>query len=198
MIYYKITAKENESATQIIRTLKNSNTWVRSNGSPLELYSATGNDHTKHVLGIAGTYNASVTEINKADIPLDVTKHGGIPKKEYISFDNQVFTDKNLFAQYERNHNPKYLETRAIRWNNKKARKPRATKAEIIARLEPNQEFTLTGAINSLKVLEDKLLQAYNEVADLRPKLEKIQEIEKLLKDKEDYLKSAKLILNSV
>jgi hypothetical protein len=196
MIFYKIQAKEDSSAKQIIRTLKNSRTWVRTNGNPLELYSATGNDHTQHVLNIANQFNAEVKQIDKAEIPVEVKIHGGIPKREYISFDNQVFTDKLIFSAYEKNNNPKYAEARKNKVT--KQRKPRSNKSETIARLEPNQDFNLTGAINSLKILEDKLLQAYNDIADLRPKLEKVQEIEKLLKDKEDYLKSAKLILNSV
>jgi hypothetical protein len=41
MIYYKIKAKEESSATQIIRTLKNSRAWARTNGNPLEIYSCT-------------------------------------------------------------------------------------------------------------------------------------------------------------
>jgi hypothetical protein len=195
MIYYKISAKEENSAKQIIRTLKNSHTWVRSNGNPLELYSATGNDHTKHVLGIATEFNANVSEIDKAQIPQDVANHGGIPKREYISFDNQVFTDKMQFSAYERNNNPKHIEGRKNKIT--KLRKPRANKAEIVARLEPGQDFNMTGVINSLKILEDKLLQAYNEVSDLGKKLSKINEFTQLLKDRDDYLNSARMILNS-
>ena len=69
MIYYKIQANNPDSAKQIIRTLKNSNTWVRVNGNPLEIYSATGNDHTKHVTGIANEFNATIAEITKDQIP---------------------------------------------------------------------------------------------------------------------------------
>jgi len=125
-------------------------------------------------------------------MPPDIANHGGIPKREYTSFDNQVFTDKMLFSAYERNNNPKHIEARA-----KKDRKPRSAKqAEIVARLEPDQPFTLDGVINSLKVLENQLLEAYNEVADLGVKLAKISEFDKLLQNRNDYLKAAKMILN--
>jgi hypothetical protein len=194
MIYYKILAKEENSAKQIIRTLKNSHTWVRSNGNPLELFSATGNDHNKHVLGIASEFNANVTEIAKSEIPNEVKLKGGIPKREYISFDNQVFTDKNLFAQYERNHNPEKVKART-----NKQRKPRSTKnTDTKYRIEPNHDFNLTGVTDSLAVLEDKLMKAYTEVSELRVKMGKILEYQQLLKDRDDYLKSAKHILNSI
>jgi hypothetical protein len=203
VIYYRIKAKEESSAKQIIRTLKNSFAWAKTNGNPLEIYSATGSEHTKHIPEIATRFNADVEVIEPGVIPQEIRNQGGIPKREYIAFDGQVFTDKMLFSAYERNNNPAKVNTRKERWKNilnkGKTRKPRSIKhAETIYRIEPNQDFNLTGAINSLKILEDKLLQAYNEIADLRPKLEKISDIEKLLKDKEDYLKSAKMILNSV
>jgi hypothetical protein len=204
VIYYRIKAKEESSAKQIIRTLKNSFAWAKTNGNPLEIYSATGSEHTKHIPEIATRFNADVEVIEPGAIPQEIRNQGGIPKREYIAFDGQVFTDKMIFLGYERNNNPAKVNTRKERWKNilnkgvRKERKPRATKTDVVARLEPNQDFNLTGAINSLKILEDKLLQAYNDVAELRPKLEQIQEIEKLLKDKEDYLKSAKIILNSV
>jgi hypothetical protein len=203
VIYYRIKAKEESSAKQIIRTLKNSFAWAKTNGNPLEIYSATGSEHTKHIPEIATRFNADVEVIEPGAIPQEVRNQGGIPKREYIAFDGQVFTDKMTFLGYERNNNPAKVNTRKERWKNilnkGKTRKPRSIKqAETIYRIEPNQDFNLIGAINSLKILEDKLLQAYNEIADLRPKLEKISDIEKLLKDKEDYLKSAKMILNSV
>jgi len=195
MIYYKIEAKEIESSKQIIRTLKNSRTWVRSNGNPLELYSATGNDHTSHVIGIANQFNARVKEIAKEEIPESVIKQGGIPKREYIAFDNTVFTDKNLFAQYERNNNPEKVKAREKSIANLKPRKPRANKTETIYRIEPNQDFTMQGVINSLEILEDKLLKAYNDVSDLGVKLAKISEYDKLLQDRNDYLNAARIIL---
>ncbi len=40
------------------------------------------------------------------------------------------------------------------------------------------------------------LLQAYNGVSEARAKLEKVGEIEKLLRDKEDYLRTARQLLN--
>ncbi len=45
-------------------------------------------------------------------------------------------------------------------------------------------------------VSEDALLTAYNEVSEARTKLEKVGEIEKLLRDKEDYLRTARQLLN--
>ena len=197
MIYYKIQAKEENSAKQIIRTLKNSRTWVRTNGNPLELYSATGNDHTKHVLGIASEFNASVVEIDKSKIPQSVILQGGIPKREYIAFDGTVFSDKNLFAQYERSNNPEKIKARASK--PVKERKPRLVKKpDIVYRIEPNHDFNLAGVTDSLAILEDKLLKAYNEVSDLRAKMCKILEYQQLLKDRDDYLNSAKHVLNSI
>jgi hypothetical protein len=205
MLYYRITAKEEQSASQIIKTLKNSNTWARTNGNKLDIYACTGNDHTKHVAGIASQFNASVSQIAKEEIPSELTKQGyGLPKREYIAFDGTRFTDKMLYAQYERNHNPKNKHARLDRNADKpdagiaRQRKPRAPKADIVGRLEPNQPLTMQGVINSLSALEEKLLKAYEEISELRPKLEKIQEYEKLLQDRLDYMKSAKLILGSV
>jgi hypothetical protein len=202
LIYYKIQAKESESAIQIIRTLKNSNTWARTNGNPLEVYSASGNDHTSHVLGIAKEFNATVAEIEKADIPKEVTLHGGVPRREYIAFDGTVFTDKMLFNNYQRNNNPELTSTRKTRWKNivnRKERKPRsAKKPDVIYRIEPNQDFTLAGVINTLQILEDKLLKAYTEVSEVRKNLGNVADIQKLLQDKQDYLTSAKHLLTSI
>ncbi len=208
MIYYKIQAKEESSAKQIARTLKNSRTWVRSNGDSLELYSATGNDHVSHVRGIAQQFNAVAMEISKEDIPASVKEHGGIPKREYKAFDGTTFTDKNLYAQYERNNNPKLKDTRAERWQNiinakakqgeaqaKREYRRRASKCRTIARLEAGCNLDVEGVLTSLKALEDRLLEAYNTVSEARTKVEKIGDIDKLLKDRNDYLASAKLVL---
>jgi hypothetical protein len=54
----------------------------------------------------------------------------------------------------------------------------------------------MQGVTNSLQILEDKLLKAYNEVSELKQKFSKLLEYQKLLKDRDDYLNSAKMILN--
>jgi hypothetical protein len=201
VIYYRIKAKEESSAKQIIRTLKNSFAWAKTNGNPLEIYSATGSEHTKHIPEIATRFNADVEVIEPGAIPQEIRNQGGIPKREYIAFDGQVFTDKMIFSAYERNNNPAKVNTRKERWKNilnKKERKPRGSEnVEVVGRLEPNQELNISGVKNSLLALEDKLLKAYNEVSELRKSFEKIDEYTKLLQDRNDYIKSAKLILSS-
>jgi hypothetical protein len=200
MIYYKIQAKEENSAIQIIRTLKNSHTWAKSNGNPLEVYSATGNEHQKHIPAIAQEFNATITEIEKDQIPEEIKAHGGIPKREYIAFDGTVFTDKMLFNNYQRNNNPELVNTRKNRWKNiLKDRKPRLAKKPVtIYRVEPNQDFTLAGVINTLQILEDKLLKAYTEVSEVRKNLTGVADIQKLLQDKQDYLATAKHLLSAI
>jgi hypothetical protein len=47
-------------------------------------------------------------------------------------------------------------------------------------RIEPGQDFNLAGATNSLVILEDKLLKAYTDVAELKQKLDKILEYQAL------------------
>ncbi len=202
MLYYKILATNPDSAKQIIRTLKNSKSWAKTNGNNLEIFTATGNDHTKHILGIAQEFGANITQIEKNQIPKSITQ---IPKREYVAFDGSVFTDKLGFCLYQKHNNPKLVNTRKERWKNclglasnqiNKERKVRASK-QVVARLEPNQDFNLDGAINSLDILESKLLQAFNEVSETRKNLIKIKEYDKLLADRDDYLKSVKMILNS-
>jgi hypothetical protein len=51
------------------------------------------------------------------------------------------------------------------------------------------------GVTNSLAILEDKLLKAYNEVSELKQKSSKLLEYQALLKDRDDYLNSARMIL---
>lgn len=195
MNYYRIDVKEVESATQIIRTLKNSRTWVRSIDDPLVLYAATGNDHNSHVEEISKEFNAVSQKINKSDIPPEITRSGGVPKREYKAFDGTMFTDKTLFAHYEKAHNPK--NKRAIS-ESTKVRKPRSPKIVRQFRIEPGLSFDFEGVQKSLTILEEKLLQAYNEVSDLRKHFDKIGELNQLLKDRDDYLKSAREILKMV
>ena len=197
MIYYKIQASNPDSANQIIRTLKNSHTWAKVNGNPLEIFSATGNDHTSHVTGIAQEFNATVSQINKEQIPVEIKAKGGIPRREYLAFDGTPFTDKMLLAGYNRSNNPELVNTRHDRWKSL-TRKPRSAKTAIVHRIEPNQDFNLAGVINSLDALEGRLLEAYNQVSEAKAKLIKVNDIEKLLRDRDEYLRSAKAVLASV
>ncbi len=73
---------------------------------------------------------------------------------------------------------------------------PRAIKNGKVFRIAPNCSYDLQGVIASLKISEDQLLQAYNDVSEARAKLEKVGEIEKLPRDKEDYLRTARQLLN--
>jgi hypothetical protein len=52
------------------------------------------------------------------------------------------------------------------------------------AGLEPAQDINMQGSTNSLAILEDKILKAYNEVSDLKAKFSKILEYQQLLKDR--------------
>ena len=53
----------------------------------------------------------------------------------------------------------------------------------------------MQGVTNSLAILEDKLLKAYNEVSELKENSQNV-EYEALLKDRDDYLNSARMMLN--
>ncbi len=197
MIFFRIKADNEENLNKIARTLKESRTFARRVDGCL--IAATGNDHTTHVTNIASRFNGDSTQLKREDVKGLFPTLRCLPKREYVAFDGTVFSDRVLFAQYERNNNPKNVEAikqgYAKRLNTIKERKPRASKSEVVARLAPNQPMTVDGAIASFEELENKLLSAYNEVTEAKQILTKYNEFKKLLESKNEYKNAIKMIL---
>ena len=184
MIYYKITPPDEATTGKLIKHLKSCFAWVRKNNG--DIYCGTGNGHTTFIPQLAKDMGLVANEISKDEIRSLYPKEGVARVDAYITPCGIPMYDKVLLATHKKvctKCKELQPDTQASR---KRERKNRNRQSVTVAKLEPHEDLSVGGVLNSLKTIRSRYQ------SELEVFWKKLEQIDKVIEDMETIEESRK------